>query len=168
MLDGVVISGGEPTLQGDLIEFMQSIKELGFLIKLDTNGSHPEVLREIFKRKLVDYIAMDVKHSRKKLQKLVKNDCEVNILLSIELIKNSSIDYEFRSTILPAVHDEHDIRDMGKMIAGAKRWYLQNFRPLKTLDKKLSGTRSWSQDELINLQRIAQRSVKVVGIRNAF
>jgi pyruvate formate lyase activating enzyme len=165
LLDGVVISGGEPTLQSDLGDFMKHIKSQGFLVKLDTNGSHPEILKKIFQEKLVDYIAMDVKHSAEGYQSLVKNDCAEAIQTSINLIKDSGVDYEFRSTILPSVHLPEHIRSMGGMIRGAKRWCLQNFRSFKTLDRKLADQPSFRKEQLEAYRQIAQGYAKLVEVR---
>jgi len=165
LLDGVVISGGEPTMQTDLVDFIGEIKALGFLVKLDTNGSNPGILKKLLKAKLLDYIAMDIKHSQDKYKKLTKVDFNKQIKESIKIIMNSGIDYEFRSTILPFYHSEADIEDMGKMIAGAKKWYLQSFRPMKTLDKKLHNENSFSSKELSSLEKIAQQYARLVAVR---
>lgn len=166
LLDGVVITGGEATLQPDLMTFMREIKGMGFLIKLDTNGSNPDVLEKIFERDLVDYVAMDIKHTSEKYRELVKNDCEKTVGKSIALIMRSGVDYEFRSTILPACHSKHDLEEMGKMIRGAKRWYLQNFRPLRTLHKKFATALPFSPEELHTLEAVAKKYAEEVGVRN--
>ena len=165
LLDGVVISGGEPTLQPDLADFMTQVKALGLLIKLDTNGSHPEILKKLFGNNLVDYVAMDLKHTAEEYRALVKNDCAEAIQKSIQIIKGSGVDYEFRSTILPSLHRIEHIHSMGGMIRGAKRWYLQNFRPLKTLDRKLSTERSFREDELNLYRQAASKYAEFVGVR---
>lgn len=166
MLDGVVISGGEPTLQEDLAEYMEKIKSMGFLIKLDTNGSRPEVLKTLLSQNLIDFIAMDLKATGTKYQELVKNSCEEQITQSISLIMNGGVEYEFRSTILPFCHSVQDIETMGKMIQGSKRWYLQNFRPIKTLSRIFEQQRSFTQKELEELASIGKKYVQQVGIRN--
>lgn len=165
LLDGVVISGGEPTLQEDLQDFIKAIKTMGFLVKLDTNGSNPEVLQELINQQLLDYIAMDVKHSKKKYRDLVKSDVAKSIQKSITIIMNSNVDYEFRSTLVPSYHSEEDVDSMGKMIRGAKQWYLQPFRPLKTLDKRLARERSYTSEELDRFKNIASRFAKMVEVR---
>lgn len=165
LLDGVVVSGGEPTLQSDLDEFLASIQSLGFLVKLDTNGSHPEILKSLFEKKLVDYVAMDLKHTADGYRELVKNDCSEAIKASISLIKGSDVDYEFRSTLLPSIHQPEHIRSMGEMIKGAKRWYLQNFRALKTLDRKLARERIFREDELVIYRQIAIPYAEEVRVR---
>jgi pyruvate formate lyase activating enzyme len=166
LLDGVVISGGEPTLQKDLKNFMGKIKMLGFEIKLDTNGSNPEILEELFQADLVDYIAMDLKATLPKYKDLVKNDVAEKILQSIRIIMKSEVDYEFRSTILPIYHSEDDIREMGSLIKGAKNWYLQNFRPLKTLHPSFKKNSSFTSDELLHLKNAASEYAQHVEVRS--
>jgi pyruvate formate lyase activating enzyme len=165
LLDGVVISGGEPTLQKDLVAFIEKIKKMGFLVKLDTNGSHPEVLKKLLKKNLLDYIAMDLKAALAGYPGLVKNKCEKAIQTSIRLIMKSGIDYEFRSTILPRCHKKSDIKAMGKMIQGATQWYLQSFRPIKTLDRSFQKEQPFSNKELYELQEIAASFATRVGVR---
>jgi len=165
LLDGVVISGGEPTLQENLPLFLQTIKDMGFLIKLDTNGSRPEILSKLIDKKLLDYVAMDIKAPIKDYPNLVKNRNTKSLLDSIQVIMNSQIDYEFRSTIFPSLHGIEEIKSMGKLIRGAKRWYLQNFRPLKTLDRSFKKQSSFSTESLLNLQSIARHYACLVGIR---
>jgi pyruvate formate lyase activating enzyme len=144
---------------------MKKIKKLGFLIKLDTNGSHPEVLEKIIDQELADYIAMDIKHAPGKLEQLVKYNAEQSMKASIALIMKSTAQYEFRSTILPHCHSNEDIAAMGSLIFGAKRWYLQSFRPLKTLDKKFEQYRSFTADELQILKKTAMRYAVSVDVR---
>lgn len=165
LLDGVVISGGEPTLQKDLIPFIAKIKRMGFLVKLDTNGSHPEVLKKLLNRHLIDYIAMDMKATLERYPGLVKNKCEKALQESISLIMKSEIDYEFRSTILPRCHQKKDIEEMGRLIKGAKNWYLQSFRPIKTLDRSFQKDRAFSHQEMKTLHNIAGRFARTAEIR---
>jgi len=166
LLDGVVISGGEPTLQRDLSVFMQKIKQLGFLVKLDTNGSNPQIVQELFREGLVDYLAMDIKATLPKYKDLVKNDVAEKISESVRIIMESGVDYEFRSTIFPSCHSEDDIREMGNLIHGAKNWYLQNFRPLKTLHPSFKNKASFTSDELLHLKNIAKQYAEHVEIRS--
>ena len=128
-LEGVVITGGEPTLMNDLIKKIYEIKKLGFLVKLDTNGYKPDVLKYLIENKLIDYIAMDIKNSLDKycLTTGVSNIKIDNILRSIELIKESGIDYEFRTTLVNEFHNEKNIEEIGKLLNGSKKIYLQKF-----------------------------------------
>ena len=152
MLDACVVCGGEPTLNPDLKKFLKRIKEAGFLAKIDTNGYLPEKLKELIDEKLVDYIAMDIKAplNEEKYSRAagVKVDIE-RIKKSIELIKNSGIDYEFRTTIVPGLHEKEDIIEMAKAIGPAKRYFLQSFHGEKgTLDSNLEGTKPFPEEEI--------------------
>lgn len=166
LLDGVVISGGEPTLQKDLVSFFSKIKKMGFLVKLDTNGSHPEVLAKLLKRQLVDFISMDLKATLEGYPELVKNKCEKALQKSISMIMKSGIDYEFRSTILPRCHQKKDIEEMGRMIKGATKWYLQSFRPLKTLDRSFEKESAFSASSMAEFRDMAARFVTTVDVRS--
>lgn len=153
-LDGVVICGGEPTINPELADFCGQIKKMGFKIKLDTNGSNPEVIANLLKKKLLDYVAMDIKASPEKYPTLIGFDgCAVSYLLnniqkSIDLLKKGIVDYEFRTTFVPGLHTKDDIAAIVRWLKPAKRFYLQNFRPEKTLDPNLSTLRPYQADEL--------------------
>ena len=135
ILDAVSICGGEPTMHRDLPDFCRRIKELGFLVKLDTNGSHPEVLARLLKAKLVDYVAMDVKHIWSKYQEITGRGIEIlKYQESIKIIIDSAPDYEFRTTVIDGVHSREDILEMASYIQNAKIYYLQNYRPGEVLD----------------------------------
>ncbi len=128
-LEGVAITGGEPLLQADIVDFIKKIKDMGFKVKLDTNGSFPEKLRELVSLGLVDYVAVDIKNSLNKYSETVGRlgyDTE-RVCESIEVLMNSDVDYEFRTTVVSELHSPQDIEDIGRLIAGARRWYLQNF-----------------------------------------
>lgn len=153
-LDGVVICGGEPTIQPDLEQFLKKVKKMNFLIKIDTNGSQPEVLKKIIDKKLIDYIAMDIKAPLREKNYNLAVGCKVNleaIRESINLIKESGIDYEFRTTVVPAIHTFDDIIEIAKNIAPAKRYYLQNFKAEKTINPRMLQIRGFSEEELKNL-----------------
>ena len=147
-LDGVVITGGEPLLQHDLIEFIKKVKEMGYLIKLDTNGSYPEKLERLLD--LIDYIAMDIKAPLEKYHDVVRADvCTEKIMESITMILNGNIDYEFRTTVVKAFLTEDDLICIAKLIRGAKRYVLQKFVMSKILDKSFAGNAEcFSEDEL--------------------
>ncbi len=129
-IDAVVISGGEPTLDPELKNEIIAIKKLGFLIKLDTNGTNPKLIKELIDDRLIDYVAMDIKNSPKKypLTAGVKTIDFSKIEKSIRLLMTSNIDYEFRTTLVNEFHDEESINEMGKLLLGAKRMYLQLFK----------------------------------------
>lgn len=127
VLDAVVISGGEPTLHKDLPIFISKIKELGYLIKLDTNGTNIEMLKYLIDNKLIDYVAMDIKNSLDKYNLTIGKDYNFNHKEVIEYIMTCGIDYEFRTTLIDGHHSESDVIKIGKLIKGAKRYYLQKF-----------------------------------------
>ncbi len=130
-LEGVVISGGEPTLQKDLIPFLRKIKKMGYAIKLDTNGSHPEVLQSVISQKLVDYIAMDIKSPLEKYHLFTQgNDYLAEIKSSIEMIRTSALDYEFRTTYVKSVLSEKDISKILEILKGDKAYHTQSFIPV--------------------------------------
>ncbi|MCM8900108.1 anaerobic ribonucleoside-triphosphate reductase activating protein [Caldicoprobacter algeriensis] len=127
-LDGVVISGGEPTFQPDLEEFIVKIKGLGYLVKLDTNGTRPSVLEKLINKNLVDYIAMDIKAPFEKYNEICGVEVDItSIQQSIEIIMNAGCDYEFRTTFVPNLNKD-DILEIARTIRGAKRYVLQQFR----------------------------------------
>jgi len=151
MLEGLVITGGEPLMQEDIVEFAEKIKEIGYLIKIDTNGMYPDKLKELIDKKLVDYIAMDVKAPKKKYEMLtgVKTDIK-KIEKSIDLIKNSNIDYEFRTTIVPDLLTKKDIIEIGKWLKSSKKFYLQQFKTdIPLISSKLKNAAPYEKEELI-------------------
>ncbi|MEZ0337931.1 MAG: anaerobic ribonucleoside-triphosphate reductase activating protein [Aquificaceae bacterium] len=166
MLEGVVITGGEPTIQKGLEKFIERVKALGYSVKLDTNGSKPQVIKELIDKGLVDYIAMDVKAPLYKYEEVcgVKVDTE-RILESIELIKSSSVDYEFRTTVVREQLTPEDIRAIGELIRGSKRYYLQKFIPGKTLDPEFSSKSTYSKEEFERIKDSIKGYVKEIGIR---
>jgi len=134
-LEAVCITGGEPTLQNDLIDFIKKIKGLGYLVKLDTNGSNNEKLGTLIDQKLIDYIAMDVKGPLEKYDILTNSKVDTEeIRESIKLIINSGIDYEFRTTFVKPLHSEEDFEKIGKLIVNAKKYFIQNFKDGKRID----------------------------------
>lgn len=129
LIDAVVVSGGEPTLMPDLKEKIIALKQLGFLIKLDTNGTNPELVKDLYESHLIDYVAMDIKNSFVKYAMTVgvKNAFLDKISQTIKFLMNSGIDYEFRTTLIDEFHSEQDMRDIGETIKGAKKLFLQKF-----------------------------------------
>ncbi len=128
ILDGVCVTGGEPLLQKDIFIFLEKIKSLGLLVKLDTNGSYPLELQKLIKAGILDYIAMDLKNSRFRYAEtcgLTSYPAEIE--KSIDIIMNSHIPYEFRTTVVREFHTKEDIRDIAKQIAGAEHYFLQKF-----------------------------------------
>ncbi len=129
VLDGIAITGGEPLLQKDIERFLYELKDTGIAVKLDTNGCYPEKLKDILELGLVDYVAMDIKNCPQKYGATVgiENFDIAPINKSIELIKNSGVDYEFRTTVTENFHTINDIEEIAKWIKGAKHYFLQNF-----------------------------------------
>ncbi len=166
-LDAVVVTGGEPTMHQDLPEFLQKIKDLGYLVKLDTNGTNPEIIQNLIKQKLVDYIAMDIKGSLDKYEKItgVKVSLE-NIKKSIIMIKTSGLPYEFRSTIMPEFHTQADIKKMGELIKNADKWFLQKFKSnIDLIDGEFKNKKSYTDVEMKELCEIGKQYVKFCDIR---
>ncbi|MBI9053452.1 MAG: anaerobic ribonucleoside-triphosphate reductase activating protein [Bacteroidales bacterium] len=153
LLDAVVITGGEPTVQPNLVEFIRKIKELDLLVKLDTNGTNPENIRQLLADNLVDFIAMDIKSPLKleKYQEIVGDQfssAQLNsILESIELITKSNIKFEFRSTLVKPYHSFNDIQDMVNSIE--EDYYLQEFRESKILNPNGKNLHSFNRDEIL-------------------
>lgn len=166
LIDGVVICGGEPTINEDLPLFIKKIKEMGYGVKLDTNGSNPEMLKKLLDKKLVDYVAMDLKAPEEKYEEAVgiKTDIE-KIQKSIDLLKKGSIDYEFRSTIVPSIHNKEDILKMAEWIKGSKKYYLQNFRPEKTLDPELEKIKPYPEEFLAEIKKEISDFFEICQIR---
>ena len=128
LLDGVCVTGGEPLLQKDIKEFLKEIKEMGYAIKLDTNGYSPEKLMESVEEGLIDYVAMDIKNCKEKYSETAGIDIDMaKIEKSVSFLMNSGIDYEFRTTVVKEYHTLSDIERIAQWISGAKRYFLQSF-----------------------------------------
>lgn len=162
-LEGVVISGGEPTMMPDLLDFMRSIKEQGYLVKLDTNGTHPEVIQGALEQGVVDYLAMDIKAPLGRYAELVGVAVSEEVILeSIERIKESGVDYEFRSVLIKGFHSDEDIAHMRGLVAGSKRYRLLSFRPQNTLCPAFALHEAFSDDEMRGYQGAAGEVVDEV------
>jgi pyruvate formate lyase activating enzyme len=165
-IDGVVVTGGEPTMMGDLPVFLQKIQDAGFLVKLDTNGNNPSMLEKILDQKLVDYVAMDVKTSLGEYKKLVgERASETNLARSIELIKTQTPDYEFRSTLIKEIHTPEILASMAELLRGSKKLFLQNFRPATTLNPLFSTFHPFSESEMGDIMKMFQQTVEFVEVR---
>jgi len=129
LLDGVCITGGEPLLQSEIKVFIEKIKALGYLVKLDTNGFYPDKLRELISAGLVDYIAMDIKSAPETyaLATGIANPDMRAVKESVEIIKNSGVEHEFRTTLVKGLHSAEDLASVGDWLAGEKNYYLQMF-----------------------------------------
>lgn len=152
ILDGVCITGGEPLIHKSIKNLIKEIKEMGFLVKLDTNGSNPTMLKELIDEKLIDYVAMDIKNTFDKYESTIGCKTNIdNIKKSIDVIESSNIDYEFRTTIVKELHTFDDIKGIVNMLDKNSRYYIQNFRNSDgVLNKKLNG---FKIEELENLQK---------------
>ena len=166
-IDGVCITGGEPCIHKDLPDFIRKVKQAGFLIKLDTNGTNPGMLRELLKEGLLDYIAMDIKAPLEKYREAagVEVDKEA-IQKSVKLIMGSGVDYEFRTTVLPRLHSRDDMEAIGKWLHGAERYRIQGFRPENCLDRSFRKEGTFSKEELEELALIARKHIRNVEVRN--
>jgi pyruvate formate lyase activating enzyme len=167
-LDGVVISGGEPTLQPDLVELCRKIKAFGFPVKLDTNGSRPRVLRHLIEADLVDYIAMDLKTDPVLYRSFIKPGCRPDPLVdSIALIMDSGVDYEFRTTCVKPIVTPRTIENILQLIAGAKLYALQRFRNGDVLHPEFfkNSQCEYNAEEMLKLKALAEQSVDECIIR---
>lgn len=168
ILEGVVISGGEPTLQVGLKSFIKKIKEMGFSVKLDTNGFNSKLLKELIEDNLIDYVAMDIKNEICKYSVTCGlNQMKIdNILESINILENSKIDYEFRTTIMKEYHDIESIKGILKLIGNKPKYFLQNFRLSENvLNKNIHG---FSIEELKSLEHDLNVIYKNVKIRDLY
>lgn len=153
IIEGVCISGGEPLLQKDIKEFIKKIKSLGLKVKLDTNGTNPDLILSLINDNLLDYIAMDIKNIKSKYELTSGAKVKIdNILKSINIIENSGIDYEFRTTIIKEFHTLSDIDYISKKLDKKSKYYIQNFvKSDAVLDKNLH---SFTSDELKEMKQI--------------
>lgn len=160
LLEGAVICGGEPTINKELTQFVQKIKNLGYFVKLDTNGSNPQVLKDLVNTKLIDYVAMDIKaapaanfqFSISNFQNVYKTIMGEGIKFSdidesVQFLKTGKVDFEFRTTVVNTVHKKEDFIEIAKWIGGPNvKYYLQNFRPEKTIDPEFEKIQPYKND----------------------
>ena len=166
LLEGVVVCGGEPTLYKDLPNFIRKIKRMGYFVKLDTNGSNPKMLGDLIKKKLIDYVAMDIKVPKGRYKEVFRGKVKVeDIEESIKILNNSKIDFEFRTTIVPTVHKKGDILEMVRWISPAKKYFLQNFRAEKTIDPAFVKIKPYSQEWLLDVQKTIAPFFEICQIR---
>lgn len=166
LLDAVVISGGEPCLQRDLYDFIKKIKEMGFLVKLDTNGTNPKLLERLISDSLIDYAAMDIKAPLSKYEKItgVRVDSS-KILESISILKTFEKKYEFRTTVVKSMLSTDDFTEIGRLISGAETYYLQRFVPDVTLDKKFAFEKTYSNEEFDSIIKILKPFINNIFLR---
>lgn len=178
LLEGVVICGGEPTVNKELPQFIEKIKNLsaspsqgrGFLVKLDTNGSNPEMLKNLVGAGLIDYVAMDIKSSPK--NQIYKNILGEGVKFadienSVNFLKNSNVDFEFRTTAVSTIHNKEEFSEIAKWIGGPNtKYYLQNFRPEKTIDPEFEKVKPFSREFLENIVEEISPFFKVCALRS--
>lgn len=165
LLDGVAVTGGEPTLHRDLPEFLAQIHELGFSIKLDTNGNHPDLLSSLLEMGLVDYVAMDIKNAPSRYSKTIgKPGFDLsNVRRSASLLMNGTVDYEFRTTVVAEFHDDAVFPEIGQWICGAKRYFLQCFVDRDTVLR--TGLHAPGEEDLRHYAALMQPYVREVALR---
>ena len=176
-LEGVCISGGEPTLQSDILKFARKIKQAGFLVKLDTNGTRPAVLEKMIAEKIVDFFAMDIKTSLSRYGEIINTfprssksgvgeDLLINeVKKSKEIIQNSGLPYEFRTTAVKGKHTKEVFEEIGEWLKGAETYFIQNFRNKKTLAEEYKNEEGFSEKELAEFKKLMGKYVKNCEIR---
>lgn len=165
-IDGVVMSGGEPTIDVGLPAFLSELKALGLLVKLDTNGLRPDVLESLLEQQLLDYVAVDIKTSPERYHELHTSDVDSALLHeTVSLLNQSDILSEYRTTCIPHLVATEDVESMGQLLQGAKLWTLQQYNPQHALDSDWQQFNPYSQLQLTELAIIAQTYVKQVQVR---
>ncbi len=165
LLDGVAVTGGEPTLNRDLPAFLRRIRAEGFAVKLDTNGSHPAMLRAILAEGLADYVAMDIKAGRDNYSAVtgtLRPGLEA-VCQSVELLKTSGVEHEFRTTVVRELHSDEDFEDIGRWLAGEERFFLQAFKDSGDIISE--GYSAASREEMEHFLSIVRRTVPGAAIR---
>lgn len=165
ILEGVCITGGEPTMQRDLISFVNKLKAMDYLVKLDTNGYHPKVLEELLMEGLLDYVAMDVKASMERydIAAGVPDLEREKVLESIRLLKNCDIPYEFRTTAVKGLHRMGEFEEIGRLLSGCRAYYLQGFREGDNMIEE--GYETFSVQEMKEIANIAGKYIDKVELR---
>ncbi len=166
LLDAVCVTGGEPTLQEDLPDFLKKVKGMGLSVALETNGSRPEAIEELIKRKLIDRVMMDIKSCREEYDKASGVDVDMEkIQKSIDMIREMK-DYEFRMTVVPKLHDKDVLIKIGEWLKGSKTFVLQQFKPDKTLDKSFQCVKPYTEEKLKQFKKELKPYFGRVSVRN--
>lgn len=169
-LDGLVITGGEPMLEKDLPNFLSKIKKEGFLVEIETNGTNPGMLRDLVKRSLVDYLALDIKapfewEKYSKAAGIVDENLFGKVKESVKILSGSNIDYELRTTVVPGLVDQEDLISIARSFGSVKKYVLQQFVPKITLDKQYEKIKSYSKDKLEEMKEKIADYVEFCEIR---
>lgn len=165
ILDGVCITGGEPTLQPDLADFIRKVRALGYAVKLDTNGYRPDILKALCKEGLIDYVAMDIKQAPSHYNDVA---CCIdfhinNIEEAVSFLMQGTVPYEFRTTLVRELHTTEDITEIGQFLSGARSYYLQSYKDSKQVIRP--GFHAHTTDELLLFEEILKRTISNVTLR---
>lgn len=165
LLDGVAITGGEPMLQKDLPSLAARIRELGYPVKVDTNGNHPELLREMIDRGLAQYVAMDIKNAPERYAETVGiPGFDLSpVMESVSLLLEGRTDYEFRTTVVAELHDDGSFEQIGKWIRGARRYFLQKFTDRDTVP--FAGLHAPTDEQMHRWQNMLRADISQVELR---
>lgn len=165
ILEGVCITGGEPTLQNDLSKFICRVKDMGYLVKLDTNGYRPDVLKALLRAALLDYVAMDIKASPKNYPVAagVRAFDFERIRESIRILEESGIPHEFRTTVVRGIHTKEEFEDIGRLLKGCPAYYLQSFSESKNMIG--AGFETFSAEEMEEMAALARKYIDAVKLR---
>ncbi len=164
LLDSVCVSGGEPCLQKDLKEFIKKIKSRGFLVKLDTNGTNFNLLKELVEEKLVDYVAMDIKNSKSMYEQTAGAKVDMSeIEKSVEFLKSGKVGYEFRTTLVSGHHTTNSIKEMSEWLAGANKLFLQHFKDNGSCIQQ--GLKEIKKEDAETFKKILEKTIKRVELR---
>ncbi len=168
ILDGVALTGGEPLLHEEIMDFIEEIKSLGFLLKLDTNGSFPDRLRNAVEKKLVDYVAVDIKNSPEKYGRTggFENPRLLeNVKESVSFLLHGTVPYEFRTTVVKGFHEAEDFDKIGQWISGCSKYYLQKFTDSGNLIEKRTQLEAVGDDEMRRYLQIVRKYVPKAELR---
>ena len=165
-LEGVCITGGEPCINEDLPDFIKKIKKESYKVKLDTNGANPLMIKKLIDDKLIDYVAMDIKGSLDKYDQIARvNVDKEKIKESVKLLIEGKVDYEFRMTVVPGLHEKEDFENIGAWLKGAKKFFIQQFRNKTCLDKSFEKVKAFSKEKLNRFKEILEKYGDEVNLR---